>query len=51
MSRSVNNQISFVLPYSQKNKFEEFFHALDDNKDILGIESYGISDTTLEEVS
>lgn len=50
ISRSVNNQISFILPYSQKIKFEEFFLALDENKDILGIESYGISDTTLEEV-
>jgi hypothetical protein len=50
MNRSVNGQLSYILAYNQKPKFEEFFTTLDKNKEMLGVESYGISDTTLEEV-
>ena len=51
MNRSVNGQLSYILAYNQKPKFEEFFTLFDQNKDMLGVQSYGISDTTLEEVS
>ena len=50
LTRHINNTITFTLPYSQKAKFEEFFMALERNKNSLDIASYGISDTTLEEV-
>jgi hypothetical protein len=50
MNRSVNGQLSYILAYNQKPKFEEFFTTFDKNKEMLGVESYGISDTTLEEV-
>jgi ATP-binding cassette subfamily A (ABC1) protein 2 len=50
LTRLINNTLTFTLPYNQKNKFEEFFVALEKNKNALDIASYGISDTTLEEV-
>ena len=50
LSRQINNTIDFTLPYSQKPSFEDFFKALEKNKNSLEIASYGISDTTLEEV-
>ena len=51
MNRSVNGQLSYILAYNQKPKFQDFFTSFDQNKEMLGVESYGISDTTLEEVS
>jgi ATP-binding cassette subfamily A (ABC1) protein 2 len=51
LTRHINNTLTFTLPYSQKAKFERFFSALEKNKNSLEIASYGISDTTLEEVS
>ena len=50
LTRQINNTLNFTLPYSQKPCFKEFFTALEKNKNILDIASYGISDTTLEEV-
>jgi ATP-binding cassette subfamily A (ABC1) protein 2 len=50
LTRHINNTLTFTLPYSQKKLFEEFFMALERNKNSLDIASYGISDTTLEEV-
>ena len=35
---------------SQSGKFKEFFEDFDNNLETLGIRSYGISITTLEEV-
>ena len=50
LSRQINNTIDFTLPYSQKPNFEDFFKALEKSKQTLDIASYGISDTTLEEI-
>ncbi len=50
LTRQINNTLTFTLPYSQKFNFEEFFISLEKNKSYLDIASYGISDTTLEEV-
>ena len=38
------------MPNSASGSFRELIEAFDDNKDNLGIETYGISVTTLEEV-
>lgn len=38
------------MPKEAASQFAEFFAHLDANKDAIGIESYGISLTTLEEV-
>ncbi len=50
LTRQINNTLNFTLPYSNKTNFESFFIALEKNKSALDIASYGISDTTLEEI-
>ncbi|NP_001108058.2 phospholipid-transporting ATPase ABCA1b [Danio rerio] len=52
MVEDQGHEITYVLPYeSAKNgAFVELFHDLDDRLADLGISSYGVSDTTLEEI-
>lgn len=49
---SVGQEITFVLPYSgaRDGTFAQLFQDLDRDMADLGLTSYGISDTTLEEV-
>lgn len=49
----LGHEITYVLPYeaAKDGAFVELFHELDDHLIDLGISSYGISDTTLEEVN
>lgn len=48
----LGHEITYVLPYesAKAGAFVELFHEIDDRLTDLGISSYGISDTTLEEV-
>ena len=48
----IGHEVLFVLPYSgaKDGAFGDLFHELDARLGELGISSYGISDTTLEEV-
>lgn len=48
----LGHEITYILPYqsAKDGAFVELFHELDDRLTDLGISSYGISDTTLEEV-
>lgn len=48
----IGHEVLFVLPYSgaKDGAFGDLFHELDTRLGELGISSYGISDTTLEEV-
>mmetsp|Transcript_7608 Transcript_7608/g.12112 ORF Transcript_7608/g.12112 Transcript_7608/m.12112 type:complete len:1794 (-) Transcript_7608:303-5684(-) len=46
----VAGEISFQLPFSDSGKFPEIFDELDENKEKWGVNSYGVSVTTLEEV-
>lgn len=48
----LGHELAYVLPYqaAKDGAFVELFHELDDRLTDLGISSYGISDTTLEEV-
>jgi ATP-binding cassette subfamily A (ABC1) protein 3 len=46
----VGNEQSFRLPFSASNMFVTLFHHLDEKKQELSIQEYGISVTTLEEV-
>ncbi len=48
----LGHEITYVLPYksAKDGAFVELFHALDDRLADLGISSYGVADTTLEEV-
>ncbi|CAK4688978.1 unnamed protein product [Aphanomyces euteiches] len=47
---NVGTEISFQLPLDGSHLFAKMFAALDDKLDDLGVLSYGISVTTLEEV-
>lgn len=49
----IGHELTYVLPYeaAKDGAFVELFHEMDDRLTDLGISSYGISDTTLEEVS
>ena len=48
----LGHELTYVLPYesAKAGAFVELFHEIDDRLTYLGISSYGISDTTLEEV-
>ena len=46
----LNAEISFVIPSSDRSKLENLFQLLEDSSDQLGIKSYGISYTTMEDV-
>eukprot|EP00061_Rhincodon_typus_P017456 g46158.t1 len=47
----IGHELTYVLPYeaAKDGAFVELFHEIDDRLSDLGISSYGISDTTLEE--
>lgn len=48
----IGSEIVFMLPVqNDPSAFDKLFKALEDNKKRLNIDSYGVSDTTLEEVS
>ena len=48
----IGQEVVFILPYggAEDGAFGDLFRALDARLGELGISSYGISDTTLEEV-
>lgn len=52
MVEDLGHELTYVLPYesAKAGAFVELFHEIDDRLTDLGISSYGISDTTLEEV-
>ncbi|TSK45874.1 ATP-binding cassette sub-family A member 1 [Bagarius yarrelli] len=52
MVEDLGHEITFVLPYesAKDGAFVDLFHDLDDHLSALGISSYGVSDTTLEEI-
>lgn len=48
----IGHELTYNLPYkaAKEGAFVELFHELDDRLSDLGISSYGISETTLEEI-
>lgn len=56
MVHNVGSDVVFCLPefnetgICQREKFSDLFRELDSNMESLGVDSYGVSDTTLEEV-
>ncbi|XP_023676681.1 phospholipid-transporting ATPase ABCA1 isoform X2 [Paramormyrops kingsleyae] len=52
MVEDLGHELIYVLPYesAKDGAFVELFHELDDRLFDLGISSYGVSDTTLEEI-
>lgn len=43
-------EINYILPSHQNGQFEKLFEILENNSAILGIDSFGASITTMEEV-
>ncbi|CAD5111485.1 DgyrCDS794 [Dimorphilus gyrociliatus] len=50
MESNVSAELSYILPQKCSNKFESMFSHLESSKDSLGIDSFGASVTTMEEV-
>jgi ATP-binding cassette subfamily A (ABC1) protein 3 len=50
MLTDVGTEITFQLPLSASDKFPKLFEQVDDHMTELGVRSYGMSVTTLEEV-
>jgi ATP-binding cassette subfamily A (ABC1) protein 3 len=46
----VSSEITYQIPTAMSGKFKDFFDEFDNSLDHLGLRSYGISVTTLEEV-
>jgi len=50
LESNVGAELSFILPKEKSSQFENLFNDLEQNRSELGIESFGASVTTLEEV-
>ncbi|XP_052005252.1 phospholipid-transporting ATPase ABCA1b [Xyrauchen texanus] len=52
MVEDLGHEITYVLPYesAKDGAFVELFHDMDERLTDLGISSYGVSDTSLEEI-
>jgi len=50
LESNVGAELSFILPREKSSQFENLFNDLEQNQQELGIESFGASVTTLEEV-
>jgi ATP-binding cassette subfamily A (ABC1) protein 3 len=48
--QEVSSEVSFQLPSTSSKQFKQFFEDFDQSLDDLGIRSYGVGITTLEEV-
>ena len=50
MESNVSAELSYILPQERVQQFEQLFSYLEENRQELGIASYGASVTTMEEV-
>ncbi|XP_040611318.1 ATP-binding cassette sub-family A member 3 isoform X3 [Mesocricetus auratus] len=50
LKTNVGNELSFILPQEYTHRFEALFSSLEENQENLGISSFGVSITTMEEV-
>ena len=48
--RRVGSELNYLLPHESSPSFEELFDVLEQNRQKLGIDSFGASITTMEEV-
>ena len=46
----IGSELSYLLPREESSHFEELFSFLENNKENVGISSFGVSVTTMEEV-
>ena len=47
---AVGSELRFILPSDSKRNFENLFVDLEQNSDKLGVNAFGVSVTTMEEV-
>ena len=47
---SAGTEVSYSLPHEKSKQFEALFNDIENKKQQLGIDSYGVSITTMEEV-
>lgn len=47
---NVGSEMSFILPQESTNRFQTLFEKLEEEQESLGIESFGVSVTTMEDV-
>uniref|UniRef100_A0AC34RN32 ABC transporter domain-containing protein n=1 Tax=Panagrolaimus sp. JU765 TaxID=591449 RepID=A0AC34RN32_9BILA len=50
MHQNVGSEATFLLPNADRPLFPEMFRSLESQQSIIGIESFGVSITTMEEV-
>ena len=50
METSAGSEVSYSLPHEKSQQFEKLFSEIETKKQKLGIDSYGVSITTMEEV-
>lgn len=50
LDSNVGAELSYILPHEMSQKFESLFAELDLKKSELGVASYNVSTTTMEEV-
>jgi ATP-binding cassette, subfamily A (ABC1), member 3 len=50
MENAAGAEVSYSLPDEESNRFEALFSELETSKTKMGIETYGVSITTMEEV-
>ena len=52
LQKETSQEFRFVLPFKEvrRGSYSKLFKELDTHKDMLNIQSYGVSDTNLEEV-
>ncbi|KAK3103434.1 hypothetical protein FSP39_019190 [Pinctada imbricata] len=50
LESEISAELKYLLPFHESHKFVALFEALEETKEKLGLESYGTSATTMEEV-
>jgi ATP-binding cassette subfamily A (ABC1) protein 3 len=50
VNQNIGSELSYLLSESQSSVFEAMLSKLEENKNSLGLLSYGVSLTTMEEV-
>ncbi|XP_033097470.1 ATP-binding cassette sub-family A member 3-like [Anneissia japonica] len=50
LENNIGNELTFILPNDQVTHFEGLFNTMEKRREELGIRSYGVSVTTMEEV-
>lgn len=50
LEAKVGSELAYILPREMSSEFEDLFNAIERNRLSLGVDSYGASVTTMEEV-